>query len=507
MLRPYSHPLPPVMNLRKKLLTTFSGLALLALATAGVTVWAIAQWQNSERRLQGHYQRSLLLQRVRSATFRAFKEVPDAIVSNDPDARQEFEAFLKPAEEDFKRWVDLADTEAEIKQVQQVRSAYEALIKDARAAFNLVEAGRRDRAFTLLEDQLEAKDFVRFEELSEQAVTSDRLNRLIITRQTQNTRQTAQLVLAIAAFGTISLMLLLAAYLASDLFAPLREVEQALDDVAKGDLKRRLNEERADELGAISKAFNRMVEAIEERQQVAGLAAVPDGFVSHDGKGESAWQNLPSRVTLHRLVSQLRSRVTQLHHTDGFKGGNEEFTKQQQALIDQLNLLLQAVARITDFGFPLDLNLARTNIRSLLHEVLLRFQSELVERAVSIDLDIAPEVTYAVVDRLKLREALSELLRNALAALPEQGGRIGMRTRVAADGSELRIEVADNGKGIKQPLIEQALTTSIATEQGQRTGVGLALTKAIVEQHGGQIAIDSEPGQGTYVQIQLPLRE
>jgi signal transduction histidine kinase len=139
--------------------------------------------------------------------------------------------------------------------------------------------------------------------------------------------------------------------------------------------------------------------------------------------------------------------------------------------------------------------------------VLQRFQSELIERAVSIELDISTEVSYAVVDRLKLREVHCELVRNALAALPEKGGRIGIRTSVAADDTELLIEVADNGKGIKQPLIEQALTTTLVTTRGQRAGVGLALTKAIVEQHGGQLKIDSEPGRGTYVQIQLPLRE
>lgn len=325
------------MNLRKKLLTTFSGLALLALATAGVTVWAIAQWQNSERRLQGHYQRSLLLESVRTATFRAFKELPDAIISDDPDARQEFEAFLKPAEADFKRWAELADTEAERKQVQQVRNAYIALIQDAREAFTLVAQGQRDRAFAILEKQLEDIDFIRFEQVTQQAVASDRQNRQIISQQTQNTRQTAQLVLAIAAFGTISLMLLLAAYLASDLFAPLEEVEEALDDAAKGDFKRRLGEERQDELGAVSRAFNRMMEAMAERQQVAGLAAVPNGVVK-DGVEDSAWQHLPSRVTLHRLLSQLRSRVTQLQHHNGFKG-NEEFDGQQRAAIGQLDLL------------------------------------------------------------------------------------------------------------------------------------------------------------------------
>lgn len=487
------------MNLRQKLLTTFAGLALLTLATAGMTMWTIARWQDSNAKLRGHYQRSLLLQQVRATTFRAFKEVPDAVTGGDLDARQEFEQLLKPAEQDFKAWSQLADSNAERQQVQQVRRAYEVLIQDARKVFDLVDANRRNAAIDLMEGQLEDRDLRIFQKLTEQAATTDRQNRQVINAQVESTRQTAQIALAIAAFGSISLVLLLAAYLAADLFAPLREVEQAMDDVAKGDLQRRLEMDRADEIGKVGEAFNRMVEAIQKRQQVA---------ISLDGAtqdGDFRWQSMPSRVTLHRLVSQLRSACSSasLSRFDRISQ-NDRLNGEKQVLIEQLDILLQAVTRITDFGFPLDLNLARTDIRALLYEVLLRFQAEFAGRGISFELDIAPEVNYAVVDRLKLREVLSELVRNSLAALPEQGGRLGIRTLVMADGNELSIEVADNGSGIKQSLIERAFK-NIHTEQEQ-AGAGLAITKAIVEQHGGQLIIKSEPGKGTDVQIQLPIR-
>ena len=481
------------MNLRQKLLTTFAGLTLLTLATAGMTMWTIAQWQDSNQKLRGHYQRSLLLQRVRATTFRAFKEVPDAVTGGDADARLEFEQLLKPAEDDFQSWLQLADSDAERQQVQQVRRAYEAPIQDARKVFALVDANRRNEAIALMEGQLEDRDLLLFQTLTEQAAINDRQNRQVINAQVERTRQTAQTALAIAAFGSISLVLLLAAYLAADLFAPLSEVEQAMDDVAKGNLQRRLEMDRADEIGAVGEAFNRMVEAIQKRQQVS-LAL--DG-AAKDGNG--SWQSTPSRVTLHRLVSQLRSRFDRVSHSDGLDG-------EKQVLVEQLDVLLQAVTRITDFGFPLDLNLARTDIRALLYEVLLRFQAEFAERGISFELDIAPEVNYAIVDRLKLREVLSELVRNSLAALPEQGGRLGIRALVTADGTEkeLSVEVADNGTGIEQSLVEQAFK-NIHTEQ-EHGGVGLALTKAIVEQHGGQIQMRGEPGKGTNAQILLPIR-
>lgn len=483
------------MNLRRKLLITFGTLVLLGLMVVGVTVWTTVQWESSNEELQNHYTRSLEAQRVRAETFRAFKEVSDAVTEGDRDARQEFEEANAMVEEDLEIWSGLADTDEERQQVQQVRDSYETLVRDAEEVFALVEDGREEEASELAEGRLENEDLESFEAAAEEAVAADRSIRDDIRAQTQNTRRTAQLVLLIASFGILSLLLLLTAYLASDLFHPLREVERALEDVEKGDLNRRLDEERADELGAVSRAFNRMVEAISQREQMGTLSAIPpdDG----DDGGDWAWRSAPSRVTLHRMVSQLRSRIVQL----GDDSANEE--DDQRELAGELDRLSQAVARVTEFGFPLDLNLSRTDVRALLYRVFMRFQDEFAEHAVSIELEIAPEVNYAVVDRLKLREALGELMSNALAALPEHGGRLGLRSRLSEDGTELLIEVADDGAGAEQSLIDEAFDLP-GTAQ---TRVGLALTKAVIEQHGGSLEVDSEPGRGTYVQIRLPLRD
>ncbi len=153
----------------------------------------------------------------------------------------------------------------------------------------------------------------------------------------------------------------------------------------------------------------------------------------------------------------------------------------------------------------LDLELSRTDVRALLYRVFMRFQDEFAERAISLDLEIAPEVGHAVVDKLKLREAVAELLRNALEALPENGGHLGLRSRLSEDGTELLIEVADDGAGAEQSLIDRAFDPS-GYEEDDRPRTGLTLTKAVIEQHGGRFGIESEPGEGTYAQIRLPLR-
>ena len=77
--------------------------------------------------------------------------------------------------------------------------------------------------------------------------------------------------------------------------------------------------------------------------------------------------------------------------------------------------------RVTDFSFPLDITLSKTDVRALLYDALRRFHDELSRRGISFELNVDKEIKYATLDHLKIREAVSELIHNALKALPESG--------------------------------------------------------------------------------------
>jgi PAS domain S-box-containing protein len=259
------------MSFRKKLQVLIIGLTCTGLGLAAVTLWATLQWQRSEKRLQNHYLRSLLLQEVRAATFRAFKEVPDAASGGDPDAPAEFEQLLKEAEKDFLAWAKLADTEAEGEQVRQVRTTYDALTKDARHFFELVATGRTGEAYHIMEKQLENVYFEAFDKLSAQAVESDEQQRRLIQAQTKRARELEQVALGVASVATVTLVGMLAFSFVSGLFRPLREVEKALGALGRGDLQRRIPETAAlrpasmraeDELSTLVHAFNRTVDEL-----------------------------------------------------------------------------------------------------------------------------------------------------------------------------------------------------------------------------------------------------
>lgn len=503
------------MGLRRKLLTSYTALALLAMVIAGISLWAIVRWEGQSERLDEHYMRSLVLDRIRAETYRAMVEIPEAIGGEDPDARTEFEAALSTNEEDFRIWSDLATTVEERQQVTDVRAVYDELVAESTQVFDLLAQGRRDEAIQLAETEVEGETFERFEQRTNEAVESDRAVRRVVRGETENTKQTTRVVITGAAFGVISVTFLIAAYLASDLFGPLRDLRQAMNAAARGDFGQRLDEERKDELGEVNRAFNRAMDSVQRRQRITeslgpdspdlpGEPPDPTNGVEPGGDGEVDWRNTPSRVILHALTGQLRARVS--HLGEHLRNDDGPVAAEQRLLVTELDQLSQAVTRLADFSFPLDLNLARTDIRALLYDILLRFQDDLARRAISLELQIDPNVTEAVIDRLKVREVIGELVRNSMEALPEEGGNLGLRSFTSDDGMQLVIEVADNGNGLDPSLIND-LFAPFESGRANHAGVGLSLTKAVVEQHGGRLNLNSQPGKGTNARITFPTRD
>jgi signal transduction histidine kinase len=124
---------------------------------------------------------------------------------------------------------------------------------------------------------------------------------------------------------------------------------------------------------------------------------------------------------------------------------------------------------------------------------------------VAIELPGAPLV--ASLDPVRMRQVLTNLLENAARYAPA-GSEIAVRARVQDDGRAARLEVADRGPGLgaadKTRIFDRFVRG--AAGQGQSgLGLGLYLCRAIVEQHGGAIGVDSQPGAGCTFWVNIPI--
>ena len=471
------------MTIRRKLAVLLGGLAAIAVLVAGVALFITLRWQTTADDIASHYNRSLILQGVRADIFAALKEVDDALTGDAADAQRDFERNVAPTAENLKRWTALAHDDAERREVGEVQGAFERLVTDAERVFALMLDGRREEAVRLVDEDLDVRGYAAFREITERAVAADGERRRQIIRDTDALRRTAQIMIAVVFLATLSLTLLLAAFVAQDLFRPLGEVRAALIAMGRGDLDRRLDLRADDEIGAIGAAFNKAAETIARRQRTDADAG---------GERSENWRDRPTRATLHRLVGQLRDRVAAVRAGEDPVGA-----------VAAAAGLADAIARITEVGFPLDLDLETVDPNQLAHDVLARFGGVLAERGISCEVVLGDAVGAISVDRPKLKAAIVEVVRNALDAMPERGGRLGLRVSTDAEGSQIRSEVADTGRGMDAAQIERILSFDpLAVTRTPR--VGLATSRAVAERHGGTLKVFSRIDHGTVVRISLP---
>src|SRR5215471_8735341 len=179
-------------------------------------------------------------------------------------------------------------------------------------------------------------------------------------------------------------------------------------------------------------------------------------------------------------------------------GGALQAVNVLDAEIDRLDAV---VKRFLDFSRPMDVRLEPTQLSELLHEVLDVATPELERAKVEVARLIPIGIPDVFVDRALLKQAVLNLVLNAVDAMP-QGGQLQLTLSRRGDMAE--ITVGDTGKGIPLENRQKIFQLFFTTRPGG-SGIGLASTFRIVQLHNGSIDFTSEVGRGTTFRIELPL--
>ena len=289
---------------------------------------------------------------------------------------------------------------------------------------------------------------------------------------------------------TTGVAILLAAWVSRRITAPVTALTEATQAIAQGDTTR-LPVTSSDELGRMSAAFNRMTSALETQRDLR-RRLVND--VSHE---------------LNTPLSVIQLEATGLR--DGLQTAESaadhiiQEVDRLRGLVSDLNALAE-----TDSG---ELRLARqaTSIAELLAVEVERWQPQSQARQIALSLEVSGDLPEIDLDRMRMSQALGNVVSNAIHC-SEAGESIAIRAGLENDET-LVISVADDGIGIQAADLPRVFDRFSRTDQSRSrgvagTGLGLAITRAIIEGHGGTIAIAGDgPGQGATVMIRLPLNE
>jgi len=176
-------------------------------------------------------------------------------------------------------------------------------------------------------------------------------------------------------------------------------------------------------------------------------------------------------------------------------------------LAEESDRLNRMVGDLLDYTRPRDLILQAEDVSRVLQDGMdaVGPQQQGGSQRVTFSVDVAADVPRVPMDRRLIRQVLVNVLVNALQAMP-QGGGVHVRARREAHGNKemLRVDVVDQGCGIPTELVHRVFEPFFTTK-AQGTGLGLAVVKRIIEQHHGDLSLESTPGRGTTFTFRLPL--
>ena len=315
---------------------------------------------------------------------------------------------------------------------------------------------------------------------------------------------TAQAAIALGAAGlagTTLLVLVFGLYLARSIAHPVQHAADGANRLAAGDLSLRLSETGPGEVGELTHAFNTMAESLERGQ--AELRAQNEQLRESE-RVKSELVSIVSHEVRTPLASVLGFTSLLLQHEF-----DEESRRRYLGIIDsQARRLAELVEDFLDLQRMeegrLALHYEQLDVSNLLLEQAELFSGQSTIHEFDVELPEQPLVLEG--DSRRLRQVVANLFSNAIKYSPDGGV---VRVSAQANGSAVVVSVQDDGIGIPQEQHELVFTKFFRGDAGARgisgTGLGLVLSREIVEAHQGEVGFDSAPDAGSTFWFRLPV--
>lgn len=283
-------------------------------------------------------------------------------------------------------------------------------------------------------------------------------------------------------------------YMAERIADPVNRLMRATRRIAHGDLDARVLATSSDELRRLVEAFNQM--AADLRRQRDELERT---------NRLEAWAEMARQVA-HDIKNpltpiQLNAEHVRRVHADQGRPMGGVIDDCVLNILGQVRLLRQISSEFSSFASSPEPNPIDANLAELVTEVVEPYRPGLAGR-VTIVTDVPPTLPRLRIDRMLIGRALTNVIENALHAMPG-GGTLTVDATGVGD-RVVQFRVSDTGVGMDAEALSKIFEPYFSTK-AIGTGLGLTIAKRNVEASGGTIAVTSEPGQGTSVTMTLPV--
>lgn len=297
--------------------------------------------------------------------------------------------------------------------------------------------------------------------------------------------------LALAWLSAIALGLAVSYFLARRIVQPVHALDLAAVQVSRQNYSFRVPVEGADELGRLAATFNTMCESLQSARQelirqerISTIGRMASSIV-HDLRNPLAaiYGGAEMMVDTDLAPHQVKRLAANIYRS----------SRRIQEMLNDLLQLTRGGAKERE----------SCTVREVVEAAVEEVEASAQRNHIRIIRQLPDDLT-ASLERARMERVFLNLLSNALEVLPE-GGEI--QITAARDGSAVQIEVADNGPGIAPGIREQLFQPFVTFGKKNGLGLGLALSRQSVLEHGGEIWVEDRPGGGAKFVIRLPLEQ
>jgi signal transduction histidine kinase len=318
--------------------------------------------------------------------------------------------------------------------------------------------------------------------------------------ETRKELQQTRFMLLLIGGGGLLIGVVGAILLAQRITGPLKKLVEATVRISKGKLAQRIDITSQDEIGNLAKSFNKM-----SRQLLLARKKMEEANIKLIQAEKLASIGRISAGIAHEIRNPLTSvklNIQKLMQSESLNDVEKEHLDLSQEGIKHME---KSIKDLLDFTRASELNLDRFSVEQILEESIKTLAGSLEMKKIVLEKNYPDELPQVLVDGDKLRQVFLNVLRNAYEAV-EEGGKITISLSLLEERSEkkIKVEIVDDGCGIPEKdrdIIFELFYTTKTTG----IGLGLAISRKIIEQHGGSIRLEENMTEGTSFEILIPV--
>jgi two-component system NtrC family sensor kinase len=329
-----------------------------------------------------------------------------------------------------------------------------------------------------------------------------------------------RVMLTFAGMAALSVILLLTIlfFITSSIIHPLKSMVFAANQIARGELNQKVSIDFKDEIGQLAQSFNQMTENLKKaneklvhwgktlekkvEERTEELREMQDSLIQSE---KMASLGKMSAGVAHEINNPLTSILINTHLMLEKTEKNHLFHEYLSLIADETTRCTDIVKGLLEFSRQEPPQKVFTEINEIIKQTLQLLKHQAAFQNIRVIKKLNESLPQIKVDKDKIKQVFWNLMINASEAM-SNGGTLTITSQLSEDNECVEVMFADTGVGIPPEYLTK-LFDPFFTTKGSGTGLGLAVSYGIIEQHQGKIEVKSEPGKGSVFTISLPCKD